>query len=171
MKDVAEIRGDGWTLKAIHTPGHAPDHICLELGGEPVLFSGDHVMAWNTTVIIPPEGNMAAYLASLQKLLGGNYERFMPGHGGQARTPDRLVKAYLMHRKWRETAVLDQIREGNTTIAQLLPLLYPNAGPDLLPAASLSILAHAEHLCEQGLVTSSTIPALNSRFEAVAQAS
>lgn len=170
LQDGQEITGDDWSLKAIHTPGHAPDHICYRLGGQPVLFSGDHVMAWNTSVIIPPEGNMAAYLASLEKLLGDDeYERFMPGHGGQARTPERLVKAYLMHRKWRETAVLDHIREGHTTIAALLPLLYPNAGPDLLPAASLSILAHAEHLCEQGLITSSTTPALNSRFEAIDQ--
>lgn len=159
------IDGNGWRIKAVHTPGHAPDHMCYQLLGEPILFSGDHVMAWNTSVIIPPEGGMADYLASLKKLTGNGFERFLPGHGGQARAPERLVKAYLMHRRWRETSILDFIKSGKTTIPELLPLMYPNAAPAVLPAASLSILAHLEHLCQQGLVESSSIPALNSTFK------
>ncbi len=110
---------------------------------------------------------MSDYLASLKKLLKKDYERFLPGHGGQARAPERLVKAFLMHRKWRETAIHDHIKDGKNTIEQLVPLLYPNAKPEVLPAAALSVLAHAEHLCEQGLVSSNTTPALNSSFEAI----
>lgn len=167
LKDGDIIKQGNWALKAIHTPGHAPDHLCFEHLNEPILFSGDHIMAWNTSVVIPPEGRMSDYLNSLRKLLNGKYERFLPGHGGQARSPERLVKAFLMHRKWRETAIHDHIKNGKTTIDQLVPLLYPNVKPEVLPAAALSVLAHAEHLCEQGLVSTETVPALNSSFEAV----
>lgn len=167
LHDGDEIKGESWGLRAIHTPGHAPDHFCFAHLTEPLLFSGDHVMAWNTSVIIPPEGNMAAYLSSLKKLVGGNYERFLPGHGGQARTPERLVKAFLMHRKWRETAIHDHIKSGLSTIDELVPLMYPNVKPEVLPAAALSILAHTEHLCEQGLIETETKPALNSKFKIV----
>lgn len=168
ISDGEILEGETWGLKAIHTPGHAPDHLCFAHMSEPVLFTGDHVMAWNTSVIIPPEGSMANYLKSLKKIMGGDYERLLPGHGGQARSPDRLIKAYLMHRKWRETAILDQIRAGNSSIEQLLPLLYPNIKPEIVGAASLSILAHAEHLAAQGKVKSSheTI-ALDVTFEPV----
>lgn len=167
LNDGDIIEGESWALKAIHTPGHAPDHLCFEDQREPILFSGDHIMAWNTSVVIPPEGKMSDYLASLKKLLKKDYERFLPGHGGQARAPERLVKAFLMHRKWRETAIHDHIKEGKSTIDQLVPLLYPNAKSEVLPAAALSVLAHAEHLCEQGLISSNTTPALNSSFEAI----
>lgn len=174
LKDGEIIEGEDWGLKAIHTPGHAPDHFCFAHLKEPVLFTGDHIMAWNTSVIIPPEGSMAAYMSSLKKLIAKDpdlnkiytdYERFMPGHGGQARSPERLVKAFLMHRKWRETAIHDHIKSGKNSIEQLLPLLYPNASKDILPAAALSILAHAEHLCEQGLVSCEGKPALDTLFE------
>ena len=165
LKDGETIEHESWALKAIHTPGHAPDHLCFEHQSEPILFTGDHIMAWNTSVVIPPEGKMADYLNSLKKLLNKDYERFLPGHGGQARAPERLIKAFLMHRRWRETAIHEHIKEGKNTIDQLVPLLYPNAKKEVLGAAALSVLAHAEHLCEQGLITSDTQPALNSSFE------
>lgn len=165
LDDGEVTAGQTWRLRAIHTPGHAPDHLCFALEGEPILFTGDHVMAWNTSVIIPPEGTMADYLASLSKISGGEYERFLPGHGGQARTPGRLVKAYLMHRKMREQAILAHIQKGEDTIDALLPLLYPGAAPELLPSAALSILAHAEHLQEKGKITADSTPLyLDSRL-------
>ena len=165
LQDGDVIKGDNWALKAIHTPGHAPDHLAFAHLEEPILFTGDHIMAWNTSVIIPPEGRMSDYLASLKKVLGQGFERLLPGHGGQARSPDRLVKAYLMHRRWRETAILEHIRAGKTSIEELLPLMYPSADPEVLPAASLSILAHAEHLMEQGLISVSKQPiALDVKF-------
>jgi len=167
LSDGDIIESKEWALKAIHTPGHAPDHLCFAHQSEPLLFSGDHVMAWNTSVIIPPEGRMSDYLASLKKIIGHGYERLLPGHGGQARTPDRLVKAYLMHRKWRETAILEHIQAGESTIDALLPLLYPHAKPEVQGAASLSILSHVEHLAEQGLLTIMGHPiALDVSFEA-----
>lgn len=158
LNDGEIIEAETWGVRAIHTPGHAPDHLCFAHTIEPILFTGDHVMAWNTSVIIPPEGRMADYMQSLKKILGGNYQRLMPGHGGQARDPERLVKAYLMHRRWRETAILEHIQKGKSTIEELLPLMYPDAKPEIRGAASLSILAHAEHLREQGKIEISKLP-------------
>jgi len=160
------LEGTGWALKAVHTPGHAPDHLCYAHQTEPILFTGDHIMAWNTSVIIPPEGRMSDYLVSLKKCLNNSYERLMPGHGGQAQSPDRLIKAYLMHRKWREEAVLTAITSGMQGIDELLPALYPNIDEGVKGAAALSILAHAVHLCEQGVIKADTCKfALNTNFE------
>lgn len=167
IKEGDVVEGKNWQLKAIHTPGHAPDHLCFAHLSEPILFTGDHIMAWNTSVIIPPEGRMSDYLNSLTKLIGHNYQRLLPGHGGQARNPDRLIKAFLMHRKWREEAILDHIRNGLTSIDGIVPLLYPNIEAGVQFAASLSVLAHAEHLNEQGLIkANSETLALNSHFTA-----
>ncbi len=168
ISDGDVIEGDNWQLKAIHTPGHAPDHLCFAHSSEPVLFTGDHVMAWNTSVIIPPEGRMSDYLNSLKKLLNGDYERLLPGHGGQAKSPDRLVKAYLMHRKWREDAIFDKIKSGLKSVDELIPHLYPHIDENVKGAAALSILAHAEHLVEQNLVAANTeAAALNTLFHPI----
>ena len=107
-----KIEGDGWTLTGLHTPGHAPDHLCLALDGTGILFSGDHVMAWNTSVVAPPEGRMADYLRSLELLLGREETLLLPGHGSPVEEPRRTVKAYLLHRKWREQAILEAVRNG-----------------------------------------------------------
>ncbi|MBS0231883.1 MAG: MBL fold metallo-hydrolase [Proteobacteria bacterium] len=148
------IEGTDWALTAIHTPGHAPDHLCFALEGRRVLFSGDHVMAWNTTVIAPPEGRMADYEASLEILLDRNDDVFLPGHGGRLEDPQRTVKAYLLHRNWREKSVLDALAGGATTIRRIVPQVYRDLAPQLIPAATLSVQAHVEYLIEKGLVAS-----------------
>ena len=150
------LEGDGWAVTALHTPGHAPDHLCfaLEYPGEPagVLFSGDHVMGWNTSVVAPPEGSMADYLRALE-LLGGRRDRvYLPGHGGRVDEPQRLVKAFLLHRRMREQAILDCIRGGASTVTAIVPVIYRDLDPRLVKAASLSVLAHVEHLIARGLV-------------------
>jgi glyoxylase-like metal-dependent hydrolase (beta-lactamase superfamily II) len=139
---------------APHTPGHAPDHLCFALEGRRVVFSGDHVMAWNTTVIAPPEGRMADYEASLAILLDRSDDVFLPGHGGRLEDPQRTVKAYLLHRNWREKSVLDALTEGATTIRRIVPRIYRDLAPQLIPAATLSVQAHVEYLIEKGLVAS-----------------
>ena len=146
------LEGDGWALTALHTPGHAPDHLCFALEGTKILFSGDHVMGWNTSVVAPPEGSMGAYIRSLQRLTERSDELYFPGHGGQIEEPQRLVKAYLLHRRMREHAILECIREGNNTVRAIVPIIYKGLDPKLLNAASLSALAHVEHLIERGLV-------------------
>jgi glyoxylase-like metal-dependent hydrolase (beta-lactamase superfamily II) len=148
------VEGADWALTAIHTPGHAPDHLCLALEGRSVVFSGDHVMAWNTTVVAPPEGRMADYIASLDILLDREDQVFLPGHGGRINDPQRTVKAYLLHRRWREQSVLDALAAGATTIRRIVPEIYQGLAPQMIPAAMLSVQAHVEYLIEKGLVAS-----------------
>ena len=146
--------GAGWTLSAIHTPGHAPDHLCFALEGTGVLFSGDHVMSWNTTVIAPPEGSMTAYMASLDVLLKRDQDRiFLPGHGGTLENPARMLRGYIVHRQWREKAIHNAIRDGKSTIKDVVAVVYRGLNERLVPAAALSVLAHIEHLQTRGLVS------------------
>lgn len=154
LQDGSRIEGDGVSLTAIFTPGHAPDHLCFALDGKPILFSGDHVMAWNTSVVAPPEGSMSAYMSSLEKLLKRTDEYYLPGHGGRVTQPQRVVKAFMVHRRMREDAILDCIRQGHETIAAIVPIVYRGLDPRLVNAASLSVAAHVEHLVERGLVLS-----------------
>jgi len=152
LADGDRITGEDWELMALHTPGHAPDHLCFALEGRGVIFSGDHVMAWNTSVIAPPEGRMADYLRSLEKLLERNDDVFLPGHGGRVTAPRRTVRAYLLHRRWREQSILDAVRKGTNTIRKLVPAIYRDLDDDVTEAATLSLRAHVEHLVERGLI-------------------
>ena len=157
MRDQQTIEGTDWSLTALFTPGHAPDHLCFELadarGPTGVTFSGDHVMAWNTSVVAPPEGRMADYLASLQHMEGRGAKLYLPGHGGKLKEPERMVHAYRVHRNWREKAIHRAIAEGHSTIIAIVNLVYPGIDPRLVRAASLSVQAHVEHLIEQRRVT------------------
>jgi glyoxylase-like metal-dependent hydrolase (beta-lactamase superfamily II) len=154
LSDGETIKGADWALTAIHTPGHAPDHLCFALEGRGILFSGDHVMAWNTTVVAPPEGRMADYLASLQRLMPRTDTVYLPGHGGRILEPQRTVKAYLLHRRWREQAVLDALRDGPQSARAILPRVYPGINGPMARAALLSVIAHAEYLIERGVLAS-----------------
>ncbi|MEG6508839.1 MBL fold metallo-hydrolase [Methyloligella sp. 2.7D] len=152
LADGETVRGAGWALDVIHTPGHARDHLCFALVGQRTVFTGDHVMGWNTTVIAPPEGSLAEFLASMEKLLDRNDKAFLPGHGGQILTPRRVVRAYMMHRKWREQTILACLEEGVNTIAPIVDRLYGGLEPGLKGAAALSVFAHLEYLIERGQV-------------------
>lgn len=153
VSDGATIVGEDWALEALHTPGHAPDHLCFALAGRGVVFSGDHVMSWNTTVIAPPEGRMADYLASLSRLLDTDGDLYLPGHGGRLDEARRTVKAFLLHRQWREQAVLGAIRRSGATVREMVAMIYRDLDEKLVAAAGLSVMAHVEHLREQGAVT------------------
>jgi glyoxylase-like metal-dependent hydrolase (beta-lactamase superfamily II) len=158
------VEGREWKLGAVHTPGHAPDHLCFALLGRGVLFSGDHVMAWNTTLVAPPEGSMADYIRSLQLLLKRRESVYLPGHGGRLEEPRRTVKAYLLHRRWREQSILAAIRDGSDTVEAIVPTVYPTIDESLSTAAGLSVLAHVEHLIARGLVTCDGTPTWDRRF-------
>jgi glyoxylase-like metal-dependent hydrolase (beta-lactamase superfamily II) len=149
----AVIEGEDFTLTALQTPGHAPDHLCFALEGTGVVFSGDHVMAWNTSVVAPPEGRMSDYMRSLEMLLARDDRLLLPGHGGRITEPRRTVKAYLLHRRWREQAILDAVRAGTDTVRKLLPVIYRDLDPAVAGAAMLSLQGHLEHLTERGLIT------------------
>ncbi len=153
LQDGDVVAGSDWELEALFTPGHAPDHLCFALAQQRTVFSGDHVMAWNTTVIAPPEGRMSDYTRSLEKLLKRRDRLYLPGHGGRLETPQRTVKAYLVHRQWREQAILQAIRSGATNVPAIVARVYSSLDENLIKAAALSVLAHVENLLERHLVT------------------
>jgi glyoxylase-like metal-dependent hydrolase (beta-lactamase superfamily II) len=164
LRDGDTIKGKGFALDVLHMPGHSPDHLCFALVGKRIVFTGDHVMGWNTTVIAPPEGNMVNFLASLERLMQRHDKMFFPGHGGRVQTPQRVVKAYIMHRKWREQTILACLGEGVNTIPRIVGRLYGALDAELKEAAALSVLAHLEHLINRKLVSAEGQPGLSSAF-------
>lgn len=158
------IGGASWTLEAVHTPGHTSDHLALALAQENALFSGDHVMAWATSVVAPPDGSMADYFASLRLLLSREDTVYWPGHGGPSRTPQRLVRALIAHRQMREAAILERIRAGDKTVSDIVRAVYADVDPRLHGAAALSALAHVEHLIAQGLVACDGAASLSAKL-------
>jgi glyoxylase-like metal-dependent hydrolase (beta-lactamase superfamily II) len=161
------IEGRGWSIEALHTPGHASDHLCYALLEEKALFPGDHVMAWSTSVIVPPDGNMGAYLCSLRLLLRRDERVYHPAHGPSITDPKRLVRAYLAHRRMREEAILKRLEAGDRTIGSIVEAVYQDLDPKLRGAAALSTFAHLEHLIEQDRATTDGPPTLTSEFRVV----
>jgi glyoxylase-like metal-dependent hydrolase (beta-lactamase superfamily II) len=152
VADGDTVKGRDFALDILHMPGHAPDHLCFALVGKRTVFTGDHVMGWNTTVIAPPEGNMADFLASLERLMQRRDKMFLPAHGGRIQTPQRVVRAYITHRTWREQTILACLDEGVCTIPRIVARLYGALDADLKEAAALSVLAHLEHLIARHMV-------------------
>jgi glyoxylase-like metal-dependent hydrolase (beta-lactamase superfamily II) len=150
MRDGDLLECGGFGLEAVFTPGHAPDHLCFALSGTTSFFSGDHVMSWNTSVVAPPEGNMGDYMRSLEKLLSRQDELFLPGHGGRLEQPQKMVRAFILHRKLREQSILNAVREGRTTIPEIVDVVYRGLDARLVNAARLSVLAHVERMIELG---------------------
>jgi glyoxylase-like metal-dependent hydrolase (beta-lactamase superfamily II) len=146
------ISGKGWSLEGVFTPGHMSNHMCYALREEKALFCGDHVMAWSTSVIAPPDGNMGQYFASLRLLLEREDDVYHPAHGPSRRDPKPLVRAYLTHRRMREEAIIARLKAGDRSIEEIVKANYADVDPRLHAAAGLSTLAHIEHLIERGLV-------------------
>lgn len=142
MADGETVQGPGWTLEAVATPGHTSNHLCFSFREGQALFSGDHVMGWSTTVIAPPDGDMAAYMASLEKLLGRDEIIYYPTHGAPVENPQRLVRGMLTHRRQREQQILALLGQGTGAIAALVEQMYVGLDPRLKPAAALSVEAH-----------------------------
>jgi glyoxylase-like metal-dependent hydrolase (beta-lactamase superfamily II) len=153
LQHGSHIEGDGWEVQAIHTPGHAPDHLCFHMPRENILFSGDHVMDWNTSVIAPPEGNLGDYMRSLDFLIERREAAYYPAHGAPVDQPQRFVKALIFHRRWREVEIVDSLRAGLTTIPAMVARIYNGLDPALAGAAALSVFAHLEYMAEKGTVT------------------
>ncbi|MBV8426754.1 MAG: MBL fold metallo-hydrolase, partial [Hyphomicrobiales bacterium] len=154
MREGDTISGPDWTLSAIATPGHTANHLAFALPEEKALLSGDHVMAWSTTVIAPPDGSMADYMASLEHLLTFEHAVYWPGHGGPVREPARYVRGLAAHRRRRERMILEAVRNGAHDLNAIVEAAYPAIAPALAGAASLSTLAHLEWLIERGEVVS-----------------
>lgn len=150
LTDGDVIRGDGWTLTAIHTPGHCSNHLCYHLVEEKALFSGDHVMGWATSVIGPPDGSMQDYLASLRKLLPYDHERYWPTHGPAIPDPKCYVQSFIAHREEREAQIVAYLRTGPKRIADFIPEMYAGYDKRLWYPAANSVYAHMLHLVETG---------------------
>ncbi len=146
------ITGDGWTLVAIATPGHTSNHLAFALPETNALFSGDHVMGWSTTIVSPPDGDMAAYMASLEKLMGRDDRVYYPSHGEAIDKPQRLVRGMLGHRKQREGQILRLLRAAPQPIGRIVTQMYVGLDARLVPAAERSVLAHLYDLQNRGLV-------------------
>lgn len=160
LADTDSILGDGWRLVAVHTPGHAANHTAYALGGTGILFSGDHVMGWSTTIVAPPDGSMADYMASLDKLLARVDGSYLPGHGGAITEPQPYLRGLKAHRLAREQAILQRIRGGDRSIAQMVREIYRDTDPRLHAAAAMSVFAHLEGLVAAGIVVTDGEPSL-----------
>jgi glyoxylase-like metal-dependent hydrolase (beta-lactamase superfamily II) len=158
------VAGKDWALEAVFTPGHMSNHMAYALNEEKALFCGDHVMAWATSVIAPPDGNMGQYFESLRLLLKRDDAIYHPAHGPSRPDPLPLVRAYLVHRQQREGAIIKRLEQGDRTIAEIVKANYADVDPRLHPAAALSTLAHLEHLIEKGRVIADGQPTLGSNY-------
>ncbi|MFN5778316.1 MAG: MBL fold metallo-hydrolase [Novosphingobium sp.] len=152
LTDGERISGPDWTIEAVATPGHTSNHLCYSLTQSGALFTGDHVMAWSTSVVSPPDGDMSAYMASLQKLYDRDDKRLDPAHGPAVDKPRQLVRGMLGHRRSREAQILRLLSEGPQAIPAMVAVMYKGLDPRLTGAAGRSVLAHLVDLEQQGRV-------------------
>lgn len=153
LADGDRLSGQGWALEAIATPGHTSNHLCFALAQEQALFTGDHVMGWSTSVVAPPDGDMTAYLASLERLIAREDAIYYPAHGEPIERPRRFVRGMLGHRKMREGQILRLLgRDGPGAIPHMVQHMYKGLDPRLTGAAGRSVLAHLLDLERRGLV-------------------
>jgi glyoxylase-like metal-dependent hydrolase (beta-lactamase superfamily II) len=155
LPDGAAVEADAWRVTALHTPGHCANHLCFALetdAGGGVLFSADHVMSWSTSIVSPPDGDMAAYMASLAKVAARDDRLYLPGHGPPLPDPAPYVAALAAHRAEREARVLDALRAARrATAVELVPAAYGDAlDKRLVPAAARNVLAHLIKLADEG---------------------
>lgn len=152
LSDGEQVSGADWTLTAVATPGHTSNHLCFALEEEQALFSGDHVMGWSTTVVSPPDGDMAAYMESLAILLERDDAIYYPAHGKPVENPRRLVRGMMGHRKQREGQIQRLLQRGVQRIPDMVAEMYSGVDKRLHPAAGRSVLAHLIDLKARGLV-------------------
>ena len=164
LRDGDTLTGPDWTLETVATPGHASNHLCFALAQENALIVGDHVMGWSTTVVAPPDGDMAAYMTSLDRVIAGGYARLYPAHGAPIDTPAPFLEAYRAHRLDREAQILAALEGGADTIPEIVQRLYAEVDPRLWPAAGLSVFAHLIKLAAEARVTAAPAPELDARY-------
>jgi glyoxylase-like metal-dependent hydrolase (beta-lactamase superfamily II) len=152
LADGETLSGDGWALEAVATPGHTSNHLCFALAGSGLLFTGDHVMGWSTTVVSPPDGDMTDYMASLDLLLARDDAAYLPAHGPTVEDPHAHLRRLIEHRHMRERQILGHIAAGQGRISDMVPDMYRDVDPRLHPAAARSVLAHLVDLERRGMV-------------------
>ncbi len=168
MRHGDVIASARWTLEAVHTPGHTSNHVCFALREENALFSGDHVMGWSTSVISPPDGDLRAYINSLDLLLRRDDAVYWPTHGAPIREPRPFVKAFVAHRREREAQILACLGDGIGRIRAMVPRIYAaTTPPALFPAAARSVFAHIIDLVDRGVVATDGEIAVDSDYRLV----
>lgn len=151
LTDGEGMRGTGWTLTAVATPGHTSNHLCFALEESGSLFTGDHVMGWSTSVVIPPDGDMGDYMASLDKLMAREDVRYHSAHGAAIEKPRQLVRGMIGHRRQREAQILRLLGERARPAGDFIPDMYKGLDPRLIGAAEMSVTAHLLDLEKRGL--------------------
>ena len=164
VKDGDLLAGKGFTFECVFTPGHTSNHMCYALREEKALFTGDHVMGWSTTVVTPPDGDMRAYMASLRKLLARDDEILWPTHGGPVRDPRPFLQAYIDHRLEREAQILACLRDGISSIPEMVARMYADIDKRLHPAAARSVLAHLIQMTHDGRVIAEPAAKASARY-------
>jgi glyoxylase-like metal-dependent hydrolase (beta-lactamase superfamily II) len=164
LRDGDAVTGPGWQLTAVETPGHTSKHLSFALAEERTLFSGDHVMGWSTSVIAPPDGDMAAYMRSLEKLLQRDDAVYWPTHGPSIIAPRPHVEAFIAHRRERSDAIMKALAAGDDTIAAIVARVYVGLDPRLTAAAGRSVLAHLIELVETERVFSDRPPSAEAHY-------
>ena len=152
VRDGDVVSGDGYTLQCVFTPGHTSNHMCYALEEEGALFTGDHVMGWSTSVVAPPDGDMGDYMRSLEKLIARRDHILYPTHGSPIAKPGSFLRAYLAHRRMRETQIARALHRGRDTVPALVETLYASLNPALRRAAALTVEAHLKHMIEEGRI-------------------
>jgi len=152
LADGEIVNGKGWTLQAVATPGHTANHMAYAFKEADLLFAGDHVMAWSTTIVAPPDGAMSDYMASLHKLAERSEPLYLSGHGAPVRDAPRYVQYLIRHRQAREASILHRLGKGAADIPTIVRAVYIGLDPRLVSAAALSVLAHLEELVARGAV-------------------
>lgn len=155
MEDGEAMTGPGWTLRALATPGHVSNHLCFALEESGALFTGDHVMAWSTSVVVPPDGDMGDYMRSLERLYERDDRVYYPAHGPAVEKPRQLVRGMIGHRRQREAQILRLLGESPRAAADFVPAMYKGLDPRLTGAAEMSVTAHLLDLERRGLVARS----------------
>jgi glyoxylase-like metal-dependent hydrolase (beta-lactamase superfamily II) len=164
LADGDIVSGHGWTIEALTTPGHTANHMAYALKEADLIFSGDHVMAWSTSIVAPPDGAMGDYMASLEKLARRSEPLYLPGHGGPVHDAPRFVQSYIRHRHGREESILRRLSKGAADIPTIVRAVYIGLDPRLTGAAALSTLAHLEDLAARGIVATDGTPSISGTY-------
>ena len=164
LADGDSVSGRGWTLQAVTTPGHTANHMAFAFKDANLLFAGDHVMAWSTTIVAPPDGAMADYMASLHKLAQRSEPLYLSGHGAPVREAPRYVQYLIRHRQAREASILHRLGKGEADIPTIVRAIYIGLDPRLVGSAALSVLAHLEELVARGAVTTEGPPSISGTY-------
>jgi glyoxylase-like metal-dependent hydrolase (beta-lactamase superfamily II) len=163
------INGDGWALEVVATPGHTANHIAFAWPERKLIFVGDHVMGWSTSVVMPPDGSMIDYMASLHRLAKRDEQLYFSGHGPEIPDAQRFVRFLIRHRQAREASILHRLAKGETDISTMVRAIYIGIDPRLVGAAGYSVLAHLEDLVARGVVVTEGDPVIGGSYRLAAQ--